>query len=339
MTRSWREKLFGGVPADLLDNEDRALRAPPTADHVRIRLVDSFVTSEFTIIGALCIWALMLRLPFFFPDTIDWDESTYIIMGQGLLDGFLPYDRIWEMKPPLTFVAFAAVIQLLGKTVAAVRFGGYLCVVLTSYLVYRASYLIAQDKLSACIAALVSTSMMSIFARSLMTELLCVVPLSAALLLLFSDRSELPRTFLVGILIGIAVMIRTNLAVLALAVGGFVIFRPPLAPPSRLLTRGFAYASGVLLIVVITIIPYLISGRFELWFDTVIRAGIAYSSDRRSLESLLRLIHYGFGIIGTTDRRGIQSCCLACFCGSVVLSGCCVALDVGISSHSSDVMQ
>jgi hypothetical protein len=137
--------------------------------------------------------------------------------------------------------------------------------------------------------------MMSIFASSLMTELLCMVPLSAALLLLFSDRTELPRTFLVGMLIGIAVMIRTNLAVLALAVGGFVIFRPPLGSASRLLTRGLAYASGVLLIVIITIIPYLISGHFQLWFDSVIRAGIAYSSDRRSLESLLRLIYCGFG--------------------------------------------
>jgi hypothetical protein len=146
------------------------------------------------------------------------------------------------------------------------------------------------------VAGLISVAMISRLAPELMTELLCVVPLSAALLLLFSDRSELPRTFLVGILIGIAVMVRTNLVVLALAVGGFVISRPPLVPPSRLLTRGFAYASGVLLIVVITIIPYLISGRFHLWFDTVIRVGIEFSSNRRSLESLRWLIQHGFGM-------------------------------------------
>ena len=50
--------------------------------------------SEFAVIAALCLWALILRLPFFFPDTIDWDESTLIIMGQGIRDGFLPYDRM-----------------------------------------------------------------------------------------------------------------------------------------------------------------------------------------------------------------------------------------------------
>jgi hypothetical protein len=219
---------------------------------------------------------LLLRLPFFFPDTIDWDESTLIIMGQGLLDGFLPYDRTWDSKPPLAFVAFAGAIKLLGKTVAALRFGGYLCVVLTSYLVYRACYSIAQEKLSAFVAALVAAAMMSVLEPALMTELLCVVPLSAALLLLLGDRRELPRIFLVGVLIGIAVMIRTNLAVLALVAGAFVVARPPPGPPARWLTRGLAYASGLLLIVVATTIPYLVSGRLQLWFDTVFRAASSF---------------------------------------------------------------
>ena len=54
--------------------------------------------SDVAVIAALCLWALILRLPFFFPDTIDWDESTLIIMGQGIRDGLLPYDRIWDSK-------------------------------------------------------------------------------------------------------------------------------------------------------------------------------------------------------------------------------------------------
>ena len=58
------------------------------------------VPSGIAVIAALCLWALVLRLPFFFPDTIDWDESTLIIMGQGIRDGLLSYDRIWDSKPP-----------------------------------------------------------------------------------------------------------------------------------------------------------------------------------------------------------------------------------------------
>ncbi len=303
MARLRHDKLLGAVRAGLRHDRDGALRGPAARGHVGIRRAHSFVTSEFTILGALCLWALMLRLPFFFPDTIDWDESTLIIMGQGILDGFLPYERIWDSKPPLAFVAFAGAIQLLGKTVAALRFCGFLCVVLASYFVYRTSYLIAQDKLSACVAALVSAAMMSMLAPALMTELLCVAPLSAALLLLCSYHSNLPRTFLVGILIGVAVMIRTNLAVLALAVGGFVILRPPLVPISRLVTRGFAYTAGVLLIVLVTVIPYLVSGRLPLWFDTVVRVGVEFSSNRRSWENLLKLVQIGFGIRSDGSTR------------------------------------
>jgi hypothetical protein len=308
------DRLPGGVRAELLHAEEGARRAP----------AHSLATSEFAIIGALCIWALLLRLPFFFPDTIDWDESTLIIMGQGLLDGLLPYDRIWDSKPPLAFAAFAGAIKLLGGTVAALRFGGYLCVVLTSYLVYRAAYVIAQEKLSALVAALVAAAMMSLLEPALMTELLCVVPLSAALLLLFRERSELPRIFLVGVVIGIAVMIRTNLAVLALAVGGFVIARPPLAPPAGWLTRGLAYASGLLLIVAVTTIPYLVSGRFQLWFDTVLRAGLEFSSNRRSLENLLKLIRIGFGIRSDgSTRQSVLLLGALLWTGGLVGLSCC----------------
>jgi Dolichyl-phosphate-mannose-protein mannosyltransferase len=303
MARLRHDRLPGGVRAGLLHAGDGARRGSAARDNAGIGLTHSLATSEFAIIGALSVWALLLRLPFFFPDTIDWDESTLIIMGQGVLDGLLPYDRIWDSKPPLAFVAFAGAIKLLGRTVAALRFGGYLCVVLTSYLVYRAACVIAQEKLSALVAALVAAAMMSLLEPALMTELLCVVPLSAALLLLFRERRELARIFLVGVLIGIAVMIRTNLAVLALAVGGLVLARPPLAPPARWLTRGLAYASGLLLIVVVTTIPYVVSGRFQLWFDTVFRAGLEFSSNRRSLENLLKLIRIGFGIRSDGSTR------------------------------------
>jgi hypothetical protein len=98
MARLRHDRLPGGAPAGLLHAEDGARHGSAARGHAGIGLAHSLATSEFSIIGALSIWALLLRLPFFFPDTIDWDESTLIIMGQGLLDGLLPYDRIWDSK-------------------------------------------------------------------------------------------------------------------------------------------------------------------------------------------------------------------------------------------------
>ncbi len=45
-----------------------------------------------------------MRLPFFFPAVIDWDESTYVLMGQSILDGHVPSIEQWDDKPPLAYV-------------------------------------------------------------------------------------------------------------------------------------------------------------------------------------------------------------------------------------------
>src|ERR1044071_1144456 len=48
-----------------------------------------------------------IRFPFFFRDYIDRDESTFILIGKSITDGHLPYDHMWDLKPPLLFYFFA----------------------------------------------------------------------------------------------------------------------------------------------------------------------------------------------------------------------------------------
>ena len=71
--------------------------------------------------------SLLLRLPFFFVSGIDWDEGTFVIMGQDILDGYLPYTRLWDFKPPLAFAAYALAIATLGHSIEAVRVAGTIC--------------------------------------------------------------------------------------------------------------------------------------------------------------------------------------------------------------------
>ena len=65
-----------------------------------------------TVIFWLAIIALLLRFPFFFRDYIDRDESTFILVAQSWVDGHLPYTQLWDVKPPLTFLFFATIIQI-----------------------------------------------------------------------------------------------------------------------------------------------------------------------------------------------------------------------------------
>ncbi|MEM9869038.1 MAG: glycosyltransferase, partial [Bacteroidota bacterium] len=79
----------------------------------------------------LVLVTLFIRFPFFFRDYVDRDESTFIIMGQSWVNGHLPYTHLWDLKPPITFLFFASIITIFGKSFIAIRLFGALLVALT----------------------------------------------------------------------------------------------------------------------------------------------------------------------------------------------------------------
>ena len=93
--------------------------------------------AERQVLASLVSLSVLLRFPFFFRDYIDKDESTFILMGQAWVDGFLPYTLLWDLKPPLVFLYFAKIIYLFGKSLLAIRFFGAVIVGFNGYILYR----------------------------------------------------------------------------------------------------------------------------------------------------------------------------------------------------------
>ncbi|OUU02322.1 MAG: hypothetical protein CBB99_00385 [Bacteroidetes bacterium TMED39] len=59
---------------------------------------------------SLLIFTIFCRLPFFFRDIYDWDESTFLLVGQSLLDGHLPFTKLWDLKPALLGYIYGFII-------------------------------------------------------------------------------------------------------------------------------------------------------------------------------------------------------------------------------------
>ena len=89
-------------------------------------LLDKFSFSSAGLFLFLVL--LFIRLPFFFRDYIDRDESTFILMGQSIADGYLPYDRLWDLKPPLLFYIFGLIEYVFPYSLIAVRFFGVMII-------------------------------------------------------------------------------------------------------------------------------------------------------------------------------------------------------------------
>lgn len=83
------------------------------------------IKDSYIFLGVI-VCTIILRSPNLFPSVINWDESTFILMGQSVLDGHLPYLELWDNKPPLLFFIFALFIGIGGKNIVWIRVAGSL---------------------------------------------------------------------------------------------------------------------------------------------------------------------------------------------------------------------
>ena len=235
---------------------------------------------EWLIAVCLLFLCVLTRLPFYFVDVIDWDESTFILMGQLLLDGHLPYLELWDLKPPLAFVAYAAFIATLGKNVLAIRLAGTVCVFVTSWLVYLIGRFIGdrQAGIFAGILFIVAVSLIS-GGQSTMTEHVALVPLMGALAWLISRKPTPLVLFVGGILLTTATLVRLNLAYVVVAVGFWLLYGK--LRLKTVFSFGIvAYCLGSFGLIFLTYIPYLITSNSSIWLDSVVLAPLSYSDSQ-----------------------------------------------------------
>ncbi|MBL7775205.1 MAG: glycosyltransferase family 39 protein, partial [Saprospiraceae bacterium] len=75
-------------------------------------------------LGVLLAVALFLRWHFFdFP--LERDESAYAYLGKRVLDGQVPYRDMYEMKPPLLFYSYAALVAVFGYSAGGIHLAAF----------------------------------------------------------------------------------------------------------------------------------------------------------------------------------------------------------------------
>jgi 4-amino-4-deoxy-L-arabinose transferase-like glycosyltransferase len=226
--------------------------------------------------------SLFIRLPFFFRDYIDRDESTFILMGQSWVDGHLPYTELWDLKPPLTFLVFAGIIYAFGKSFVAIRLFGVLLVTLTAFFTYKIGQE-AHSKKIGIWAALSTVALLSLFGslQGVMSEHICMAFFMAGLYLLLKSKKP-HHLFLSGLLMGLAVMTKMNIAYTLLFLGIFLCYTQIRDRKwANALLHTFLFGLGILLIILLTLLPYYLQGSTELWYKSVFRAPLAYIGARR----------------------------------------------------------
>ncbi len=235
-----------------------------------------------TVFLILFLVSLFVRLPFFFRDYVDRDESTFILMGQSWVDGHLPYTELWDLKPPVTYLFFATIIYIFGKSFLAIRLVGALIVSITAFYTYKIS-ITATTKKVGFWAAIGCVALLSMFGslQGVMSEHICMFFFMPALYLLINKKS--PQFYVVsGLLMGLALMTKLNLAYVVLVVGFYIFFLhlKERAYGSGIL-RSVLFGFGILIVIFLTFLPYYIEGYPEIWWKSVFLASLEYAGARR----------------------------------------------------------
>lgn len=228
-----------------------------------------------------------IRFPFFFRDYIDRDESTFILLGQSWADGFLPYTQLWDLKPPLTFAFFAAIISVFGKSFIAIRLAGVFLVVITAFFTYKIALSVLSKKTSIIVGVL-CIFLLSLFGslQGVMSEHICIALFIPALYLLH-NKNTLVFTFLAGILMGATVMVKLNMAFPIFFIGLFLVYESFFTKNNINLLQVLLFGAGVLAVIFATIVPYYLTEQTHVWWESVVLAPLEYTEARR--YSILKL--------------------------------------------------
>jgi hypothetical protein len=85
---------------------------------------------------AIFAFAFAIRAPMFGNPILDYDEQLYLVVGDGLLHGHLPYVELWDRKPIGLFLFYAGVRLLGGTGVIEYQIAATLCAALTALLIH-----------------------------------------------------------------------------------------------------------------------------------------------------------------------------------------------------------
>src|SRR5262245_9570798 len=252
------------------------------------------------ILTGLLAFSIVIRLPWFFIDVIDPDEGIFILAGQHLSQGHLPYTVVWDNKPPLGFVFFAAIISIFNNSLMAIRLGGAVLVAIAAYLVFSICGTLTkvEHAVVSAIFTIIGLSLLVPSAQCVMMEHVAIVPLLTALALIIRNPSA-PGYILIGVLLGTATLIRTHLGYVAV----MVVLAAALIPSSQdkyaRLKNMFRVVAGGVLVLLIVMLPYAMTGHLPLFLTSVLLVPIDFSTGGLSYAEVGKsMVHNAFFGVG-----------------------------------------
>lgn len=295
--------------------------------------IDSRPLSFWLLVFAVLV--AVIQLPSLQREVIDWDEITFVLVAADILRGHLPYEQLYDIKPPLLFFLIAGALRLFGESIATVRIFGDLCILATAAF----TFLIARRTAGPAIAGLATAATIAMtgasYALHTSSELPAMAFVMASAWAILAFPASAAAALAAGVLMSLAVLVRTNLAITAAAALLYFLVNCLLerSPGRRHALAG--YALGLALPVALLFLVYYATGQLDLLVLGAIKVPLSYSGNQLGLLDAL-ISHKGawLGFVRSTPGLFVPATLAlliaalslgrrALRCGGDALAACC----------------
>ncbi|MCK5557804.1 MAG: glycosyltransferase family 39 protein [Candidatus Hydrogenedentes bacterium] len=207
---------------------------------------------------------------------LERDEGEYAYAGQLILQGIPPYAKVYNMKMPGIYAAYAVILAFFGQTHVAIHFGLLVVNAMTTVLLFLLGKKLFDTATGVVTAASfavlsLSQSVQGVFANA---EHFVILPaIGGILLLVHAIESDRPKLLLwSGMLLGVAFIMKQHGAAF-IAFGGLYLLSRELGRRpvgwKRCLRRCGLFSLGVVVPFGVTCLTLLLVGVFDrFWFWT-----------------------------------------------------------------------
>ena len=254
----------------------------------------------------LFLYTFFTQFSSIYKEVIDWDESTFIILSQSVKNGFLPYEKLWDLKGPVHYLLLGGSFKIFGDTFLVARLTGDMIIFLSSIVLFK----FCRNKFNTSQSLSISTIFLALntlnFSQPFMTEH------TATFFLLLSLNNYIKRQnkfyFFSGIFLSLSILTRTNLIIL-IAVAAIYFLK--MNKYKSLLY----FMNGLLLPMICFSLIYFLRGTFEYFYYTLILLPLANILIR---ENFLEFLFNNFNNIFLDNIFSIQTIVFILFICSVL---------------------
>lgn len=207
-------------------------------------------------------------------ETIDSDVHTYLLVGNDVLNGFLPYENEWDDKGPFLYFFYAILIFISNKNLIIFKILCDLLVLFIAFTISKISFLINKEnkRAQALFSPILFVLLLSPPWGSVeYSEIFALVFLSLSLYILIKNSTNKIFILISGIIFGISTLINQGSGV-------FFILFALLLNQSKILSGFKFFISGISFPHLITLGLYASKDLLDVYFVTLLSIPIKYSS-------------------------------------------------------------